>query len=168
MSSSAIESIGSILVTLAGQHALAVVTLTRCPGNTVLIHLLVRICSVSRMQQVVAQKGSCLDLDRDLELALLSEDAGDLLRLLLLCLPFSFTASDDCLGLIGSAFVCMPNMLLMMYSHVILPYCTSPQIHYHTIQYYKHCMRSTQGNFHARHACHVVRFAGLFDAMLPT
>ena len=119
------------------------------------------------MQQVVAQKGSCLDLDRDLELALLSEDAGDLLRLLLLCLPFSFTASDDCLGLIGSAFVCMPNMLLMMYSHVILPYCTSPQIHYHTIQYYKHCMRNAQGNFHARHACHVVRFAGLFDAMLP-
>lgn len=65
------------------------------------------------MQSLVAQqKISCLDLDRDLELALLSEDAGDLLRLLLLCLPFSLTASDDCLaaGLRGSAFVCMPNM----------------------------------------------------------
>ena len=64
------------------------------------------------MQQMM----SCLDLDRDLELALLPEDAGDLLRLLLLCLPFSLTASDDCLagGLRGSAFVCMPNMKVMV------------------------------------------------------
>lgn len=69
------------------------------------------------MQQLVAQQQlSCLDLDRDLELALLSEDTGDLLRLLLLALPFSLTASDDCLaaGLRGSAFVCMPNMLVIM------------------------------------------------------
>ena len=54
---------------------------------------------------------SCLDLDRDLELAGLPEDAGDLLRLLLLCFPLSLTASDDCLaaGLKGSAFVCVSN-----------------------------------------------------------
>lgn len=67
-------------------------------------------CQLS-VASAVQQMGSCLDLDRDLELALLPEETGDLLRLLLLCLPFSLTASDDCLagGPRGSAFVCMPR-----------------------------------------------------------
>ena len=49
-----------------------------------------------------------LDRDLDLELALLLEDAGDLLRLLLLALPLSFVVSASGLPfeLDGSSLVC--------------------------------------------------------------
>lgn len=51
---------------------------------------------------------TCLDRDLDLELALLLDEYGDLLRLLLLCFPFSLVASRAGLpsGLEGSFFVC--------------------------------------------------------------
>jgi len=53
-------------------------------------------------------KATCLDRDLDLELALLLDEYGDLLRLLLRCFPLSLVALRGGLpsGLEGSSFVC--------------------------------------------------------------
>ncbi len=54
------------------------------------------------------RNATCLDRDLDLELALLLDEYGDLLRLLLRCFPLSLVALRGGLpsGLEGSSFVC--------------------------------------------------------------